>query len=210
MRLRSVSILLDDISINNYVLGSSPTAVSAWGLKLMGELPDVAYLNMRYEDIDVSASIHVSWLDPMKVRRTTVVGENAMAVYDDMNADERIRLYDKGVKTEGGASSDGPGIPMSYRHGDIHSPFVDFKEPLGLELGGFVQAIRTGTTPPVDGRSGLDVVSVLCAAEESQRQDGAWISTTPSVINLTDAAKNGSNGHAKAGSNGSNTDLQSA
>ncbi len=181
-----------DISIMNYVLGASPTHVSAWGLKLMGERPDVAYLNMRYDQIDVSASIHVSWLDPMKVRRTTIVGEDAMVVYDDMNVEERIRVYDKGVKKEGGMSGNGPGIPLSYRHGDIHSPFVDFKEPLGLELGGFVDAIRTGEAPPVTGESGLDVVSVLCAAEESQRQNGQWVPTKPAVIDLNEHSTNGS------------------
>ncbi|MGI9609579.1 MAG: hypothetical protein ACR2NL_04715, partial [Acidimicrobiia bacterium] len=169
----------------------------------------VAYLNMRYDEIDVSASIHVSWLDPMKVRRTTVVGENAMAVYDDMNADERIRLYDKGVKAEGGVTGDGPEIPLTYRHGDIHSPFVDFKEPLGLELNGFVDAIRTSTRPPVDGYSGLDVVSVLCAAEESQRQDGAWVPTRPSLVELTGPKTNGGNG-GSGHRNGSNSPFQDA
>ncbi|MFW2382777.1 MAG: Gfo/Idh/MocA family protein [Acidimicrobiales bacterium] len=198
-----------DISIINYVLSSSPTEVSAWGLKLMGERPDVAYLNMRYDEIDVSASIHVSWLDPMKVRRTTVVGENAMAVYDDMNADERIRLYDKGVKAEGGVTGDGPEIPLTYRHGDIHSPFVDFKEPLGLELSGFVDAIRTSSRPPVDGYSGLDVVSVLCAAEESQRQNGAWVPTRPSLAELTGPSTNGGNGK-NGHRNGSDSPFQNA
>lgn len=187
-----------DISIMNFVLDSTPTSVSAWGLKLMGERPDVAYLNMRYDDIDVSASIHVSWLDPMKVRRTTVVGENAMAVYDDMNTDERIRIYDKGVKAEGGVMGSGPDIPLTYRHGDILSPFIDFKEPLGLELSGFVRSIRTATTPPVDGTSGLNVVAVLCAAEESQRQNGAWVSTFPSVVDLRISSATG--GHANGSS----------
>jgi len=161
-----------DISIINHVLNDRPTAVSAWGLNLMADKPDVAYLKLYYGNLDVGASIHVSWLDPMKVRRTTVVGEYQMAVYDDI-ADERIKVYDKGVQTRP-QTGDQSQIPMSYRHGDIVSPFIDFNEPLGLELGSFVESIRTGKAPRVDGRSGREVVSVLCAARESMAS-GGWV-----------------------------------
>lgn len=161
-----------DISIINFILGSSPTSVHAWGLNLMGDRADVAYIGLRYEDLDVSAKIHVSWLDPMKVRRTTVVGENAMAVYDDV-AEERIRIYDKGVKSEGISDNTG-GYPLSYRNGAITSPYVAFEEPLKLELANFVQSIRTGANPASDGHNGLDVVRVLIAADESQRT-GSWV-----------------------------------
>ncbi len=162
-----------DISILNHVLGSRPTAVNAWPMNLMAEKADVAYLALRYDDIDVGACIHVSWLDPMKVRRTTVIGENAMAVYDDVNAEERLRVYDKGVApTEHPAN--GSAVPLTYRNGDIVSPYIDFKEPLQLELGHFVECIRTGNLPTVDGRSGLEVVSVLCAAEQAIAE-GGWV-----------------------------------
>ena len=168
-----------DISIINFILGSVPSSVMAWGLQLMGERSDVAYLSMRYEDLDVSAKIHVSWLDPMKIRRTTVVGENAMAVYDDV-AEERLRVYNKAVKPEGGVNDDTGGAhPLSYRNGDIISPYVNFREPLQLELTEFVDCIRAGGTPATDGKRGLDVVRVLCAAEESQRT-GGWVDVTGS------------------------------
>ena len=163
-----------DISILNYILGSRPTSVSAWGLKLMADRSDVAYLSLRYADIDVSANIHVSWLDPMKVRKTTVVGENCMAVYDDI-APERIKIYEKGVKQKGSSSGhESAELPMSYRHGSIVAPFVDFKEPLRLELEAFASAIQTNTTPSADGWNGLDVVAVLCAAELSD-DTGQWV-----------------------------------
>jgi len=161
-----------DISIINHVLDDRPTAVSAWGLNLMADKPDVAYLKLYYGNQDVGASIHVSWLDPMKVRRTTVVGEYQMAVYDDI-ADERIKVYDKGVQSPP-KPGDQSQIPMSYRHGDIVSPFIDFNEPLGLELSSFTEAIRTGKAPRVDGRSGREVVSVLCAAKDSMAT-GGWV-----------------------------------
>ncbi len=162
-----------DISILNHVLGSRPTSVSSWPLNLMSDKADVAYLGLRYDDIDVGACIHVSWLDPMKVRRTTVIGENAMAVYDDVNAEERLRIYNKGVEPLEHPAQ-GASVPLTYRNGDIVSPFIDFKEPLGLELGHFVECIRTGATPTVDGHSGLEVVSVLCAAERAI-ETGGWV-----------------------------------
>ncbi len=162
-----------DISILNHVLGSRPTAVSSWPMNLMSDKADVAYLGLRYDDIDVGACIHVSWLDPMKVRRTTVIGENAMAVYDDVNAEERLRIYNKGVEPLEHPAQ-GASVPLTYRNGDIISPFIDFKEPLGLELGHFVECIRTGEKPTVDGYSGLEVVSVLCAAERAI-ETGGWV-----------------------------------
>ncbi|MEM7338506.1 MAG: Gfo/Idh/MocA family oxidoreductase [Actinomycetota bacterium] len=162
-----------DLSILNYILDAQPSSISVWGLHLMSDQSDVAYLSLRYDEQDVSACIHVSWLDPMKVRRTTVVGENSMAVYDDVATEERLRVYDKGV--DANAGSHDPGHPLTYRNGAIVSPFIDFKEPLQLELSAFIDSIRTGATPPVDGRRGLDVVVALCAAEESLRRGGQWV-----------------------------------
>ena len=175
-----------DISIINRILESRPTSVSAWGLELMADKPDVAYLNLKYDDIGVGACIHVSWLDPMKVRRTTVVGEHQMAVYDDM-AEERLRVYDKGVDAAQ-SPADPSQIPMSYRHGSIVSPFIDFNEPLALELGHFVDSINNGTKPTVDGVSGREVVSVLCAAQESLADGGSWVTVDydASIIDLRD------------------------
>ncbi len=170
-----------DISIINRILDSRPTSVSAWGLKLMGDKSDVAYLSLRYGDIDVNASIHVSWLDPLKVRKTTVVGENCMAVYDDVSADERLRVFDKGV--DKGTRENSPSHPLHYRNGNIVSPYIDFQEPLMLELSAFVRSIRTGERPVADGRSGLDVVSTLCAADASQRLGGSWVEVPHPTLN---------------------------
>ncbi|MFN3219092.1 MAG: Gfo/Idh/MocA family protein [Acidimicrobiales bacterium] len=174
-----------DISILNFILDDTPTAVSAWGLELMSEQSDVAYLSLRYDKADVSANVHVSWLDPMKVRRTTVVGENQMAVYDDVATEERIRVYDKGVDAGLLTAGQGGGYPLTYRHGDIHSPYIDFKEPLQLEISAFVEAIRSGITTQAGGRSGADVVRVLCAAEQSKRE-GAWVPVDYTTADYTD------------------------
>lgn len=156
-----------DVSILNYILGCRPTRVMAWAQPhAHHRLEDVAYLRLDYDEIGVSTQIHVSWLDPCKVRRVTVVGSEKMAVYNDMAVDERVRVYDKGV-----AFGDDSGAmpPVSYRHGGIESPYIAFEEPLLVEDRQFVRSIITGETPPSDGRSGLAVVEVLEAAERSLR-----------------------------------------
>jgi predicted dehydrogenase len=153
-----------DISIANMVLGATPTAVSAWGTSHAGTpFEDVAYLRLEYGSIGATANIHVSWLDPAKVRRVTVVGSQRMAVYDDMLDEGRLRIYDKGVQ---GAPLDGT-VPMSYRYGGITAPHIPMTEPLGEVDRDFVQAALSGRTPQVDGRRGLAVVEVLEAAAES-------------------------------------------
>jgi predicted dehydrogenase len=159
-----------DISIVNYILGGTATAVQAWGSSYAhAYLEDVAYLRLSYEDLGVTTQIHVSWLDPCKVRRVTVVGSKKMAVYNDLADQERIRIYDKGVV----AATDQDGfheLPMSYRHGDIISPFISVHEPLAVQDHHFVESIESGIQPLTDGRSGLAVVEVLEAVELSLRR----------------------------------------
>ncbi len=164
-----------DISIINYLLRSAPETVSAWGSSHAGaeEREDVAFVQLRYKNPNVTATLHVSWLDPAKVRRTTVVGKRRMVVYDDV-ADEPIRVYDKAVE-----SPDMPNMhdrPMSYRHGDVLAPFIKADEPLSVELGHFVDCINSQTRPIADGRAGLDVVRVLVAADKSIANGGIAIS----------------------------------
>lgn len=155
-----------DISIANYVLGGFPTSVSAWGSRhVHPELEDVAYLRLEYSDQGVVATVHVSWLNPQKIRRTTAVGSKKMAVYDDMAAEERIRIYDKAALTQAGSDRTAPQV--SYRHGDIHSPLVEFEEPLSVQDRQFVDCIRTGAQPTTDGLNGLAVVAALECAQLS-------------------------------------------
>ena len=156
-----------DISIINLVLGATPTAVSAWGSAHAGSpYEDVAYLRLEYGTIGATANVHVSWLDPSKVRRVTVVDSRRMAVYDDLLDEGRLRIYDKGVQAP--AKLDGA-IPMSYRYGGITSPHIDLKEPLAEVDRDFVTSAVAGRAPVVDGRRGLAVVEVLEAAQESMR-----------------------------------------
>ncbi len=172
-----VNVILDlaphDVSIINYVLGRKPVAVQAWASRhAHRRLEDVAYLRLYYDDYleggGLSANIHVSWLDPCKVRRITAVGSKKMAVYDDLAAEERIRILDKGVC----APPDGDDLtqpPMSYRYGDIVVPFVSPDEPLAVQDQHFVECIANGARPLTDGEDGLSVVEALEAAELSRR-----------------------------------------
>ena len=171
-----VNVILDlaphDISIINYVLGRTPVAVQAWASRhAHRRLEDVAYLRLYYDDglegCGLSANIHVSWLDPCKVRKITAVGSKKMAVYDDLAAEERIRILDKGVSLPEGDDLTQP--PMSYRYGDIVVPFVSPEEPLAVQDRHFIECIVKGTQPLTDGEDGLSVVEALEAAELSRR-----------------------------------------
>ncbi len=168
---QDVNVLWDlaphDISIINFLLHRSPSGVAAWGQAHASDvLEDVAYLQLRYTNPGVTTYIHVSWLDPCKVRRVTVVGTEKMAVYDDVSPSERIRIYDVGVTapTEADVMH---AIPMSYRYGDIISPYIPFEEPLALQDAHFIQCISDGTRPRTDGANGMAVVRVLEAATKA-------------------------------------------
>ena len=157
-----------DISIANYVLSSRPTTVTAWGSRFVGpEHEDVAFLRLDYADIGVRASVQVSWLSPVKVRRITAVGSQRMAVYDDLAEDERIRIYNKSAVPAARTSGE---QRMTYHTGDTVMPYVEFAEPLAVQDQEFVSCIRTGRTPDADGNSGLSVVQVLDAAQLSMRE----------------------------------------
>jgi predicted dehydrogenase len=172
-----VNVIFDlaphDVSIINYVLGSKPVAAAAWACRhAHPRFEDVAYLRLFYDDdfVDngMSANIHVSWLDPCKVRRVTAVGSKKMAVYDDLAADERIRVLDKGV-SHPPVGDDLTQPPMSYRYGDIVVPFISPEEPLSVQDRHFIDCIESGARPLTDGENGLAVVEALEAAEVSRR-----------------------------------------
>jgi predicted dehydrogenase len=162
-----------DISIFNHILGSKPTAVHAWASRNAHPfLEDVAYLRLYYSQPDVCANVHVSWLDPHKVRRVTVVGSQKMVVYNDLASDERIRVHDKGVIREQ-SDSDETQPPMSYRYGDVISPYLTVNEPLKVEDEHFTACVLSGERPQTHGDNGLAVVEVLEAAQRSLREGRA-------------------------------------
>jgi predicted dehydrogenase len=159
-----------DISIASFLLDEVPRTAWVWAKRHVGHRhADVAYLRLDFERAATHAFVHVSWLDPRKVRRVTVVGERKMAVYDDMSDNERIRVYDIGVDP---ADPDDHGeshaMPVSYRTGDIVSPYVQFNEPLLVQDSHFIECIRTGAKPNTSGERGLDIVRVLAATDVAE------------------------------------------
>ena len=176
---RDVNVAWDlathDISIILKLMGGRvPTAVSCQGQShYQDNVEDVAMLTLYFAR-NVIAFIHVSWLDPNKIRRTTIVGSRKMLVYDDTATQEKIRIYDKGVTVHRYYDDFGD-FQFSYRYGDIQIPRIDESEPLRSECAHFAECIRTGATPNTDGLSGLRVVSVLEAANLSLRQGGRTI-----------------------------------
>jgi predicted dehydrogenase len=168
-----VNVILDlaphDISISNFVLGSRPTSVTVWGSRhVHPEHEDVAYLRLDYGDLGVRSNIHVSWLDPRKVRQITAVGSKKMVVYDDMADGDRIRIYDKSAIPPD--ESEAPLSGVAYHLGDVVSPFVPFAEPLAIQDQHFIDCIINDSAPCVDGNSGLAVVQTLECAQISLRE----------------------------------------
>ena len=176
---RDVNVTWDlathDISIIlNLMGGREPEAVSCQGESHYGHgVEDVAMLTLRFER-NMIAFIHVSWLDPDKIRRTTVVGSRKMLVYDDTAPQEKIRIYDKGVTAQKYYDTFGE-FQFSYRYGDIQIPRIEEKEPLFCECEHFVKCIKSGETPNTDGVNGARVVSVLEAANYSLRRGGLMV-----------------------------------
>lgn len=169
---RDVNVVFDlaphDVSILNYVLGSSPTTVECWGARhAHPRLEDVAHLRLYYDDPGVYANVHVSWLDPQKVRQVTLVGSKKMVVFDDLKTEQRLQVHDKGVTASDSSGADLTAVPMTYRYGDIVAPYLEMNEPLRVEDEHFVSCIQTGMRPLTDGYSGLEVVRVLEAAQRS-------------------------------------------
>jgi predicted dehydrogenase len=163
------SLAPHDISVALYLLGEEPQAVAAQGLTyLQSGIPDTVFLTLRFAS-GRAAHIHVSWLDPHKVRRITVVGSQKMAVFDDVDSTEKLRIYDKGVQRP---AYDSYGDSLSLRFGDISIPRIDMREPLRLECQHFIDCIINGQTPLSDGRNGVQVLRVLEAGQRSLERDG--------------------------------------
>ena len=176
---QDVNVLWDlaahDISITSLLLGAVPDTVSAWGDRnTSGFGEDVASLRLTFADLGVASTIRASWLDPEKVRRTTVVGSEKMAVYDDTDVNARIKVFDRGRRLRVRLGCDDP-MAVTYRDGEIRTPYVSFREPLKVQAKDFVRSCWTGARPTVDGRAGLELVAVLEAADRSLTENGAVV-----------------------------------
>jgi len=162
-----------DISVAIYLLGESPVSVSASGQCYLQEnVEDVVFLTMLFPDRKI-AHVHVSWLDPHKVRKTTVVGSGKMVVFDDMEPREKIRIYDRGVDRTPSYGSYAEFL--SLRDGNIFIPAVKMTEPLRIECDHFIDCILNDKTPRSNGRNGLVVTKVLECGQKSLSSGGVPI-----------------------------------
>jgi predicted dehydrogenase len=171
-----VSVVWDlaphDLSIMDHIIRQQPEAVVATGGKHFNDLADMAFITVYFPG-NLIAHINVNWLSPVKVRTTLIGGKDKMLVWNDLEPDEKIRVYDKGVDV-----SNGQGLYdllVSYRSGDVWSPKVDSAEALKVELGYFLDCVMKDQTPINDGAAGLRVVRLLEAAEESLKAQGRLV-----------------------------------
>ncbi|OGP79277.1 MAG: hypothetical protein A2V86_08590 [Deltaproteobacteria bacterium RBG_16_49_23] len=159
-----------DISVILYLIDEEPVAVTAHGESYIQKgIEDVVFVSLRFSDGKM-ANIHLSWLDPHKLRKVTIVGSEKMVVFDDMESSEKLKIYDKGVKN---LSYDTYGEYLSLRFGDITIPNVKMIEPLRAEAEHFIQCIESRKEPKTGGRDGLRVINILMAAQQSLANKGA-------------------------------------
>ncbi|MGD1102240.1 MAG: Gfo/Idh/MocA family oxidoreductase [Terriglobia bacterium] len=161
-----------DLSIMDFLIKPRPQGISATGATHLNSHEDVAYITVYFPD-NVIAHINVNWLSPVKIRTTLLGGEKKMLVWNDLEADEKLKVYDRGVQV-----SNGSGVYellVSYRSGDMWSPKVEQSEALKLEAAHFVDCILNDKAPITDGAAGLRVVRMLEAANQSAAQRGRQV-----------------------------------
>jgi predicted dehydrogenase len=164
-------LAVHDLSIMDYVLDRQPVAVSATGLAhVSGQPENIAYLTMFFEGTLI-AHMHVNWLAPVKVRRTLIGGGRRMIVYDDLEASEKVKVYDRGVSVNPSPENIYQML-VGYRAGDIWAPQLAVSEALAVEAQHFLDCVTSGARPVTDGEAGLRVVRLLEAASESMMHQG--------------------------------------
>lgn len=160
------SLAPHDIAVICRLFNAEPIEVAAQGRSILRRgVEDVVFATLRFSDQRM-AHIHVSWLDPHKIRKMTLVGARKMVTFDDMSANEKVRLYDKGVDRLD---------EMTMRTGEIVIPKIDGIEPLLVECLSFVASIITSAPILTDGENGLRVVRILEAGQRSLRDDGGFV-----------------------------------
>ena len=173
---RDVNVIWDlaphDLAVMDYILDEKPVAVAACGKAHVNGMEDTAYVTVHFKN-NLIAHFNVNWLSPVKVRTTLIGGEKKMLVWNDLEADEKIKIYDKGVEVRTKEAE--YKMLVNYRSGDMYAPRVESSEALKIEAEYFVQCITENKTPINDGHAGLRVVKMLYACNESLRNKGREI-----------------------------------
>ena len=180
-----VNVLWDlavhDLSIMDFVLDRQPVSVSATGLAHVPGTPEnIAYMTMFF-DGDLIAHVHVNWLAPVKVRRTLLGGNRRMVMFDDLEASEKIKVYDRGISLNSSQEKKYQML-IGYRAGDMWAPQLAIREALQAETAHFVECVANRRTPVTDGAAGLRVVRLLEAASLSMKSQGVLVSMQAGVM----------------------------
>ncbi|MBF6599307.1 MAG: Gfo/Idh/MocA family oxidoreductase [Dehalococcoidia bacterium] len=174
-----VSVIWDlaahDLAIMDYLIAQRPTGISAVAsTHFPGGMADVAYLTVRFADAMI-AHFHVNWLSPVKVRQVLISGDRRMALYDDIESTEKVKVYDRGVRWNDDPLEARRDALVAYRLGDMFAPVLDQTEALRNECAHFIDCMRSGETPATDGHAGARTVRMLAAAERSIAEHGALV-----------------------------------
>jgi predicted dehydrogenase len=173
---RDVNVIWDlaphDLALMDYILDERPIAIAACGKAHVNGMEDTAYVTVHFRN-NLIAHFNVNWLSPVKVRTTLIGGEKKMLVWNDLEADEKIKIYDKGVEVRTKEAE--YKMLVNYRSGDMYAPRVESVEALKIEAEYFVRCIMENKTPINDGHAGLRVVKILYACNESLRNKGREI-----------------------------------
>lgn len=164
-----------DLSIMDYLIKEKPVALSAMGKAHFHGMEDVGYITVFFDN-DMIAHFNVNWMSPVKVRLTMIGGEKKMLVWNDVLSDEKIKIYDKGVKVK--SAEDIRNMLVSYRSGDMWVPKLEQLEALTVEIDDFIDYILEDKTPINDGHAGLRIVKMLEACSESIKNEGKLVKLT--------------------------------
>jgi predicted dehydrogenase len=167
-----------DLSIMAYLIDKKPVALAAHGtVHYQGGLEDIAYVSVEFEGNAFIAHFHVNWLSPVKIRQTLISGDKKMLVWDDLDADEKVKIYDRGVdvKSTNGGKAGIHDLLVSYRSGDVYIPKLEATEALRAETQYFSDCLEKNQEPFNNGLAGLQVVRLLEAADRSLKQGGGRI-----------------------------------
>ncbi|HEY6011815.1 MAG TPA: Gfo/Idh/MocA family oxidoreductase, partial [Nitrospirota bacterium] len=158
-----------DFAIMDYLVDERPAAVTACGKAHISGMEDTAYVTVHFNN-NMIAHFNVNWLSPVKVRTTLIGGEKKMLVWNDLEPDEKIKIYDKGVEVKSKEAT--YKMLVNYRTGDMHAPRVEQVEALKMETEYFINCIQNSEKPQNDGHAGLRVVKMLDACNQSLRKSG--------------------------------------
>ena len=161
-----------DFAILDYVMKSKPLALMTQGVAHTRGHENIAYITLYYPN-NLIVHINVNWLSPVKIRTTLICGNKKMLVWDDLQTDEKIKIYDKGIKVNRKETMDR--LKVEYRLGDMSSPHIEVGEALQKEMDYFIRCLKTGETPVNDGHAGLRVVQMLEKADQSLKKNSKML-----------------------------------